>query len=51
MEYFKDNQRMPIYLQKNTDMKEIFNGYTGGINDRMIAKKAPTSKGKCCLYP
>ena len=44
MEYFKDDQRMPIYLQKNTDMNEIFNGCTGGINDPMIAKKVPSSK-------
>ena len=39
MEYFKDDQRMPIYLRKHPDIKEIFNACTGGINDWMICQK------------
>ena len=51
MEYFKDDQRMPFYLRKHADMKEIFNACTGGVNIQMICEKIPSlSKGKCCLY-
>ena len=41
MEYFKDDQRMSIYLRKHSDMKEIFNACTGGVNDRMVCQKRP----------
>ena len=32
MEYFMDNQKMPIYLRKHRDVKEIFNTSTGFIH-------------------
>ena len=51
MEYFKDDQRMPIYLSMHPDLKEIFNAYTGGVNNRMVCQKmSPLSKAKGCLY-
>ena len=39
MEYFKNDKRMPIYLRKHPDMKEIFNACTGGINDQTVCQK------------
>ena len=41
IECFKDGKKMPIYLWKHPDMKEIFNTCIGGINDRMICQKLP----------
>ena len=36
IECFIDDRRMPIFLQKHPDMKEIFSPFTEGLNDQII---------------